>query len=71
MYVLFENYFTYAVPTIMAKTLFETTIKKKNSDLVKIIKVRWSCLKDEIKKCLKMKKKLKNQVKYQTLSKKF
>ena len=38
MYVLFENYFTYAVPTIMAKTLFETTNKKKNSDLVKISK---------------------------------
>ena len=37
------------------KKLFETKDKKKNYELVNLIKDRWSNLKDEIKKCLKMK----------------
>ena len=34
----------------MAEKLFKTKGKKKNNDLVKLIKVRWSDLKDEIEK---------------------
>ena len=37
------------------KKLFETKDKKKNYELVNLIKDRWSNLKDEITKCLKMK----------------
>ena len=49
-YVLFETHFKFAVPSALAKKLFETKDKKKSSDLVKEIKNRWSNLKDEIKK---------------------
>ena len=41
----------------MAKKLFETKDKKKNSDLVEEIKNRWSNLKDEIKKMSKKERK--------------
>ena len=41
----------------MAKKLFETKDKKKNSDLVEEIKKRWSNLKDEIKKMSKEERK--------------
>ena len=34
----------------MAKKLFETKNKKENNELVKLIRVRWSNLKDEIEK---------------------
>ena len=34
----------------MAKKLFETKNKKENNELVKLIRVRWSNLKDEIDK---------------------
>ena len=46
------------------KKLFETKDKKKNNDLVKLIKVRWSNLKDEIAKISEDEKKLNNQIKY-------
>ena len=37
----------------MTKKLFKTKDKKKNSELVKLIRVRWSNLKDEIEKMSK------------------
>ena len=37
----------------MAKKLYETKDKKKNNELVELIKVRWSDLKDEIEKMSK------------------
>ena len=61
---MFEKHFNSAATTILAKKLFETKDKKKNNDLVKLIMVRWSILKDEIKKMSKDEKKLKNQIKY-------
>ena len=62
---MFNNYFDLAVPSALAKTLYETKNKNKNNKLVELIKVRWSNLKDEIKKkCLKIKKTLENQIKY-------
>ena len=52
-YELFEKHFNFIVPTVLAKKLYETKDKKDNNDLVKLIKVRWSNLKDEIKKISK------------------
>ena len=49
-YDLFKEYFDFKVPTALAKTLYETKDKKKNNDLVELIKIRWSNLKDEIEK---------------------
>ena len=49
-YDLMENYFDLVAPTVLAKELFETKDKNKNSELVELIKVRWSNLKDETKK---------------------
>ena len=47
---LFKYYFDFLVPSALAKKLNETKKKKKNNELVKRIKNRWSNLKDEIKK---------------------
>ena len=52
-YELFEKHFSFVVPSVLAKKLFETKDKKKNSELVKEIKNRWNNLKDEIKKMSK------------------
>ena len=52
---LFKTYFNFSAPIDLAKKLFETKDRKKNSELVEEIKNRWSNLKDEIKKCLKKK----------------
>ena len=49
-YELFKKHFSFVVPSALAKKLFETKDKKKNSELVKEIKNRWSDLIDEIKK---------------------
>ena len=49
-YDLMENYFDLVVPTVLAKELFETKDKNKNSELVELIKIRQSNLKDETKK---------------------
>ena len=49
-YDLMENYFDLVAPTVLAKELFETKDKNKNSELVELIKVRQSNLKDETKK---------------------
>ena len=63
-YELFEKRFSFVVPSALAKKLFEAREKKKNNDFVKLIKIRWSNLKDEIKKMPKDEKKLNNQIKY-------
>ena len=49
-YDLFKDYFDFVVPNGLAKKLYETKNKNKNNELVELIKVRWSNLKDEIKK---------------------
>ena len=62
--ILFKEYFNVAGPTDLAKKLFETKDKKKNSEFVELIKVKWGNLKGEIEKMFEDKKKLKNQIKY-------
>ena len=52
---LLKIYFNFSAPIDLAKKLFETKDKKKNSELVEEIKNGWSNLKDEIKKYLKKK----------------
>ena len=49
----FKTYFNFSAPTDLTKKLFKTKDKKKNSELVKLIRVRWSNLKDEIEKMSK------------------
>ena len=49
-YELFKKHFSFVVPSALAKKLFETKDKKKNSELVKENENRWSDLKDEFKK---------------------
>ena len=39
---LFKEYFDFEVPTTLAKRLFERKDKKKDSELVELIKVKWS-----------------------------
>ena len=50
---LFKDYFDLVVPSAFVKKLFEAKDKKENSDLVGLIKVRWSNLKDETVKMSK------------------
>ena len=57
-YELFEKDFSFAVPSALAKQLFETKDKKKNSEFLELIKVRCSNLKDEIKKVPEDEKKI-------------
>ena len=47
---LFKEYFDFSTPNDLAKKLFEIKDTKKNSELVKEIKNRWSSLKDETQK---------------------
>ena len=64
-YDLFEKPFNVVAPTVLVKKLFETKDRKKNSEFVGLIKVRWSNLKDEINKMSEdEKKKLNNQITY-------
>ena len=49
-YDLFGHYFNFSVPSALAKQLYETKNKNKNSKLVKEIKNTWSNLKDEVEK---------------------
>ena len=57
---MFKNYFSFALPSALAKQLYATTVKKKNNKLVEEIKNRRSNLKDEIKKMSEDGKKIKN-----------
>ena len=50
---MFEKQFKSSVPTVLAKILFETKNKNKNSELVKLIKVGWSKLEYEVKNTTK------------------
>ena len=52
-YELFKNYFDFVVPSALAKELFKIKDKKKNNELVNLIKIKLSDLKDEIKKMSK------------------
>ena len=47
---MFKKHFNFVVPIALVKKLYETKDKKKNNESVKLIKNRWSDLKDEIKK---------------------
>ena len=47
---MFKKYFNFEAPTVLASKLYETKGKNKNNDLVKLIKITWSDLKDEIEK---------------------
>ena len=49
-YDLFKKHFNFAVPSALAKQLYETKNRKKNNGLVNVIKSGLSDLKDEIKK---------------------
>ena len=61
---MFKDYFDFVVPSGLAKKLYETKNRIKSNELVELIKVRWSNLKDQIKKMSEDEKKLKNQIKY-------
>ena len=50
---MFKKYFNLSAPIDLAKTLFETRDKKKNSEFVEEIQNRWSDLKDETEKMSK------------------
>ena len=47
---LFQKHFNFQTPIAMLRDLFHTNNKKKNNDLVNVIKSGWSDLKDEIEK---------------------
>ena len=47
---MFKDYFDLVVPSALAKKLYEAKNKNKNNELVELIKVRWSNLKDVIEK---------------------
>ena len=52
-YDLFKDYFNLVAPTVLTKKLCETKNENKNNELVELIKVRWSNLKDETEKMSK------------------
>ena len=52
-YSSFEEYFNVATTTFLKKQLFKIKNKNKNNEFVKLTKVRWSNLKDKIKKMSK------------------
>ena len=55
-YELFKNYFNFVASTVLAKELFETNNKNKNSELVNLIKSGLHNLKDKIKEMSKEEK---------------
>ena len=56
----------FKAPTVLAKKLYDTKDKKKNNELVDVIKSGLIDLKDEIEKMLEdeKKEKMKNHIKY-------
>ena len=63
-YDLFKDYFDFVAPSTLVKQLYKTKKKKKNNELVEEIKKDGVIQKMKLKKCLKMKKKLNNQIRY-------
>ena len=55
-YDLIKEYFNFKVPRALAKKKLGTKDKKKNNELVELIRVRWSNLQDEIEKMSEDKK---------------
>ena len=51
-YDLFKEYFDFKLPTVLAKNYMRQKMKKKK-DLVELIQIKWSNLKDEIEKMSK------------------
>ena len=47
---MFKTYFNFSIPSALVKQLYEAKDKKKNNELEKEIKNRWSNLKFEIEK---------------------
>ena len=62
-YELFKKHFNFKAPTVLAKKLCDTKDKKKNNELVNVIKSGLIDLKDEIEKMSEDKKKIENQIK--------
>ena len=52
-YELFKTHFNFVAPTVLAKKLYETKDKKKNNELVNVIKSGLIDLKDQIEKISK------------------
>ena len=63
---MFKKHFNFVVPSALVKKLYETKDKKKNNESVKLIKNRWSDLKDEIKKMSEDEKEI--EIKYKILN---
>ena len=63
-YNLFKKHFDFTSPTVLTKQLYKIKNKKENNEFVNVINSGLIDVKDEIEKCLKMKKKLKNQIEY-------
>ena len=55
---MFKKHFNFAVPSALAKQLYETKNRKKNNGLVNVIKSGLSDLKDEIKKMSEVEKEI-------------
>ena len=55
---MFEKYFKYSAPDVLAKELFRTKKNKKNNDSANSIMVKWSILKDEFEKMSEDKKEI-------------
>ena len=68
---LFQRYFSFQRPSDMLKALYITNVKKKNNDLINLIKSGLIHLKNEIKKMSKNEIKIENQIKQQILLKRF
>ena len=54
---MFGKHFSFVVPTVLAKKIYETKDKNKNNELVSAIKSGLPDLKDEIKKMCEDEKK--------------
>ena len=60
-YELFKEHFNFVAPTVLEKTLLETKDKKKNNNLVNVIKSELRDLKDEIEKMCENEKEIEKQ----------